>query len=57
VEVEETVLKLCKGVTNPEASNVTRETKENKIREVLPDGRSVIDVKRLLETKFDKHKN
>jgi len=41
VEVEETVLKLCPGVTDPEASNVTRETKEKKMEEVLPDGRLV----------------
>jgi len=39
VEVEENVLKLCPGVTSLEASNVTRDTREKKIQEILPDGR------------------
>jgi len=42
VEVAENITKLCPGVTDPDASNVTREVKENRVQEYLPDGRLVL---------------
>lgn len=48
VEVEETVLKLCPGVTDPNATNVRKETREKNFQEVLPDG--TVAQKKIIKT-------